>query len=113
MASNHAAKAIANYYAYYLTFPCLQVTSLVVGFVCKLHTSFSNTVFLKQLVQIGFLAQFESLLSTNGRESESSFFFLNCFPIARSFPKISMPGLATTKNTSTLILIYLFCFVFR
>ncbi|XP_078369401.1 inositol polyphosphate-4-phosphatase type I A-like [Oculina patagonica] len=44
------------------------VTSLVVGFVCKLHTSFSNTVFLKQLVQIGFLAQFESLLSTNGDE---------------------------------------------
>ena len=45
---------------------CSQVTALVAGFVCKLHTSFSNAVYLKQLVQIGFLAHFESLLTTNG-----------------------------------------------
>lgn len=44
------------------------VTSLIAGFVCKLHSSLTNTVFLKQLVQIGFLAHFESLLSTNGDE---------------------------------------------
>ena len=42
------------------------MTSLVAGFVCKLHTFLSNAVFLKQLAQIGFLAHFESLLSTNG-----------------------------------------------
>ena len=44
------------------------MTSLIAGFVCKLHSSLTNTVFLKQLVQIGFLAHFESLLSTNGEE---------------------------------------------
>lgn len=45
----------------------LQVTSLITGFVCKLHTSLSNSLYLKQLAQIGFLAHFESLLTTNGR----------------------------------------------
>ena len=56
------------------------MTSLVAGFVCKLHNSLSNAVFLKQLVQIGFLAHFESLLSTNGR----NFIFWNYY--AQSFP---------------------------
>lgn len=45
----------------------LQVTALIAGFVCKLHTSLSNASYLKQLAQIGFLAHFESLLTTNGR----------------------------------------------
>ena len=59
----------------------------MVGFVCKLHTSFSNTVYLKQLVQIGFLAQFESLLSTNGTGScillvALSFVYLICNTIS-------------------------------
>lgn len=53
------------------------MTSLIAGFVCKLHSSLTNTVFLKQLVQIGFLAHFESLLSTNGEENFSSLFCLN------------------------------------
>lgn len=44
------------------------VTSLITGFVCKLHTSLSNSFYLKQLVKIGFLAHFESLLTTNGDE---------------------------------------------
>ncbi|XP_067039372.1 inositol polyphosphate-4-phosphatase type I A-like [Acropora muricata] len=44
------------------------VTSLITGFVCKLHTSLSNSLYLKQLAQIGFLAHFESLLTTNGDE---------------------------------------------
>ena len=56
------------------------MTSLVAGFVCKLHNSLSNAVFLKQLVQIGFLAHFESLLSTNGR-----IFFLFWSYYAQSF----------------------------
>ena len=45
----------------------LQITSLITGFVCKLHTFLSNSLYLKQLAQIGFLAHFESLLTTNGR----------------------------------------------
>ncbi|XP_015764638.1 PREDICTED: type I inositol 3,4-bisphosphate 4-phosphatase-like [Acropora digitifera] len=44
------------------------VTSLITGFFCKLHTSLSNSLYLKQLAQIGFLAHFESLLTTNGDE---------------------------------------------
>lgn len=74
---------------------CVQVTSLVVGFVCKLHTSFSNTVYLKQLVQIGFLAQFESLLSTNGTESSIllaalSFCFFFPFGTAKVATRITL-----------------------
>ena len=54
------------------------MTALVAGFVCKLHNYLSNAVFLKQLVQIGFLAHFESLLSTNGRDVYFGIIMLIC-----------------------------------
>ncbi|XP_032219862.1 inositol polyphosphate-4-phosphatase type I A isoform X2 [Nematostella vectensis] len=44
------------------------VTSLIAGFVSKLYTDLSNPLFWKQIVQIGFLVHFESLLSTSGDE---------------------------------------------
>lgn len=81
----------------------------MVGFVCKLHTSFSNTVYLKQLVQIGFLAQFESLLSTNGTESG---IFLVAFMFF-SFCKIvstDNDGVRRNKNHSGFIYHYLFAY---
>ncbi|XP_031573826.1 inositol polyphosphate-4-phosphatase type I A-like [Actinia tenebrosa] len=44
------------------------VTALIAGFISKLYTNLDNPSFWKQIIHIGFLAQFESLLSTNGDE---------------------------------------------
>jgi inositol polyphosphate-4-phosphatase len=44
----------------------LQVTALICGFEAKVYTSLFDTSFMKQLCQIGVLAEFECLLSTYG-----------------------------------------------
>ncbi|XP_046853949.1 type II inositol 3,4-bisphosphate 4-phosphatase-like [Xenia sp. Carnegie-2017] len=49
---------------------CLSqaVTALICGFEAKVYTCLFNTTFMKQLCQIGVLAEFECLLSTYGDE---------------------------------------------
>lgn len=44
----------------------LQLTALVTSFYLKLSEHFCYPPFLQQIREIGFLAQFESLLSTFG-----------------------------------------------
>ena len=44
-----------------------KVTALICGFEAKVYTSLSNESFMKQLCQIGVLAEFECLLSTYGK----------------------------------------------
>lgn len=76
------------------------MTSLVAGFVCKVKNSLSNAVFLKQLVQIGFLAHFESLLSTNGRNFYFRITILSRFVVTQMvgiWPKRSEQSLALSR----------------
>ena len=47
--------------------PSNQLTALVTSFYLKLSEHFTHPQFLQQIREIGFLAQFESLLSTFGR----------------------------------------------
>ena len=44
-----------------------KVAALICGFEAKVYTSLFDTSFLKQLCQIGILAEFECLLSTYGK----------------------------------------------
>ena len=47
--------------------PSNQLTALITSFYLKLSEHFTHPQFLEQIREIGFLAQFESLLSTFGQ----------------------------------------------
>ena len=51
-----------------------QITALIVGVVTQLKENVNNQGYLKQLTKLGFLAHFESLLSTYGELEESSIY---------------------------------------
>lgn len=48
---------------------CHTVSAVVTSFVFKLLQSVGNTLFLDQLLEVGFLVHWESLLSTIGDET--------------------------------------------
>ena len=59
----------------------LQLTSLVSSFYTVLNKNFLDAIFLKQIREIGFLVEYESLLSSLGKicSNEIEQVFLNVF----------------------------------
>lgn len=58
---------ILNIVTTFSVFNILQLTTLATAFYMMLSKHFENAEFLRQIRMIGFLAQFESLLSSVGK----------------------------------------------
>ena len=91
--------------------PC-QITGLVTSFYLTLGEHFKDANYLKQIKEIGFLAQFECLLSSAG--TFSIFFIINKHPYFYTLFTVEdkgiledmVVGIAELKNVSFQVRIF-------